>query len=123
MKKIFGAVAVAMAVLSMSVTTMSVAFAHEGHDHGTSENSVKGTVESLTGNKLTLKGTDGKSVNVHVDEQTKYENGHAAGSLADLVAGTRVVVHGDRMGDGTVHATTIRYAKAATKREHEHHKH
>ena len=123
MMKILRVVAVGVAVLSMSVTTTSVTFAHEGHDHGSSENSVKGTVESLTGNKLTLKGTDGQSVNVHVDEQTKYENGHAAGSPADLVAGTRVVVHGDRMGDGTVHAATIRYVKAATKHEHEHHKH
>ena len=103
------------AVVAMTAFTMSVAFAHEGHDHGSGDSSVKGTVESLDGSKLILKGADGKSLNVHVDDRTKYDNAGAAGSSSELVLGTRVVVHGEKMTDGTVHAENIRYRVKKSK--------
>lgn len=108
MMKLIGVIVVGLAML-----TVSMAFAHEGHDHDGAL-SVRGTVETLEGSKLTLKGTDGKHVNVHVDDRTKYDNGGTAGASADLIPGMRVVVHGARMNDGTVHAEKIRYTKRSS---------
>lgn len=90
------------------------AAAHGSEKHGDEGHSVKGVVESLTGSKLVLKkGSDEKPVNVHIDENTKFDNGGAPGAVADLVPTTRVVVKGEVMKDGTLHATQIRYGKPA----------
>jgi hypothetical protein len=113
--------AVGRAALVMAMFTAPLASAHEGHEHGAEESSLKGTVEALDGQKLTLKGVDGKSMNVHVDGHTRYDDGHAGGSAADLRPGVRVVIHGEKMKDGTFHAATIRYAKDAKHAEHDKH--
>lgn len=106
---------VSRVILTLTMLGAPSLFAHEGHDHGTEESSLKGTIESLNGNKLTLKSTDGKSVGIHVDDQTRYDNGEAGGSASDLRPGMRVVVNGEKMKDGTVHAATIRYVKSKPK--------
>lgn len=95
------------------VATGAGAHGSEKHDEG---HSMKGVVESLSGSKLVLKGSDAKLLNVHVDENTKYDNGGAAGAVGDLVPKTRVVVKGEMMKDGTLHAAEIRYGKPATSK-------
>ena len=82
-------------IMSLIALAAPAALAHEGHQHGSGP-SVKGTVESVEGSKLTLKGTDGKPISVHIDERTEYEKGRTAGAAVDLTAGTRVVVQGRR---------------------------
>jgi hypothetical protein len=103
-------------LLSATLLLSGTAVAHEGHDHGANNTKpVKGTVTSMEQNTLTLKGTDGKPVNVHVDDKTQYENAGAEGKMADLKAGARVVVQGEKMKDGTLHATKVRFGKAGAK--------
>lgn len=106
-----------MGAVVLAVATLGVpsAWAHEGHDHGAEEASWKGTVQSINGQQLVLKGVDGKSVTVHFDQKTQYETGGAAGSASDVVAGMRVVIHGEKMSDGVIHAEAIRYSRDAKK--------
>lgn len=97
------------AVLMAVVSLAGAVFAHNGEDHGAgSEQRLKGTVESFSDGKLVLKGTDGKPVNVHVDSKVVVETNGGPGKLEDLKAGARVVVMGEPMKDGTLHATKIR---------------
>lgn len=102
--------------LVFALMLSGVAAAHEGHEHnGGEDQHLKGTVETITGNQLKVKSTDGKHVDVHVDDSTRYENAGAPGKLADLKAGAKVVVHGERMKDGTLHAKEVRFGKAPSK--------
>ena len=100
--------------LLLPLTLGLTAFAHEDHDHGAEAQSTKGTVESFADGKLVLKATDGKKIDVMVDEKTAYENAGAKGSAADLKAGLKVVVQGAPMKDGTIHATNLQYGKKGT---------
>lgn len=102
---------VVVAVLMMG----GAASAHEGHDHGAdaAQQHIMGTVESVAPEKLVVKDTGGKSIDVHIDHDTRYENGDEPGKAADLKKGSRVVIHGQPMKDGTVHAKTVRYGKPA----------
>jgi hypothetical protein len=102
--------------LGAGLLVCTAAFAHEGHEHGSDdEKRVKGTVTSFEGSDLKIKGTDGKLVNVHVDERTEYENSGAKAKAEDLKVGARVVVHGEKMNDGTLHATKVRFGKVTKK--------
>lgn len=103
-------------LLIFALMVSGVAVAHEGHDHdGDQDQHVKGTVESIADSQLKVKSTEGKRVNVHVDDNTKYENAGAPGKLADLKIGAKVVVHGERMKDGTLHAKEVRFGKTPAK--------
>lgn len=103
-------------LLIFALMVSGVAIAHEGHDHGGDQDQhVKGTVESVADSQLKVKSTDGKRVSVHVDDNTKYENAGAPGKLADLKVGAKVVVHGERMKDGTLHAKEVRFGKTRPK--------
>lgn len=104
-------------VLLIAILALArVAVGHEGHDHGADQDKhVKGTVESIAGSALKVKSTDGKKVDVHVDDNTQYENAGAPGKLSDLKVGAKVVVHGEPMKDGTLHAKEVRFGKAKTK--------
>lgn len=102
--------------VSAVLAVAGAAHAHEGHDHAeTKDQHVKGTLKSVEASKLVVKATDGKTVNVHVDDGTKYENGAAAGAVTDLQPGLKVVVYGELMKDGVLHATKVRFAKPAPK--------
>lgn len=103
-------------VMLIAALAGPAAWAHEGHDHGGgAEKHVKGTVESFADSKLVVKGTDAKRVDVHVDDRTVFENGGAAGKAEDLKAGAKVIVVGEPMKDGTLHATKVRFGKAEKK--------
>lgn len=101
------------------LATPALALAHQGEDHGAATGEaapLMGTVESFADDKLMVKGNDGKVVSVHVDDRTIYENGGAAGKAGELKAGARVVVHGEKMTDGTLHAAKVRFGKKAPKK-------
>src|SRR5574341_2197414 len=69
--------------------------AHEGHVHGTHKLMGTVTAVQVERNRVTLKTPDGKTQEFYVDPATKYHTGKpTAASLADLQAGTRVVVTG-----------------------------
>lgn len=106
-----------MAVVAL-LTTPTLALAHQGEDHGagTAEPApLKGTVDSFADDKLVVRGSDGKVTNVHVDNSTTFENGGVAAKSEDLKAGARVVVQGEAMTDGTLHAKKVRFGKTAKK--------
>lgn len=84
---------------------------HGGEDHGAGDMHVMGTVDSTAGSEFTVKGSEGKPVNVHVDDSTKYEKGDEPGAAGDIKVGIRVAVQGEMMKDGTLHATKVRYVK------------
>jgi Heavy metal binding domain len=63
--------------------------AHEGHEH-----KIMGTVAAVdvAAHRLEVKGTDGKTVALRLDDKTKVTRGAAPAAMGDLVVGTRVVV-------------------------------
>ncbi|MFI9591980.1 hypothetical protein [Nonomuraea sp. NPDC052265] len=65
-----------------------------------------GTVEKVDGDKVYLKTMDGSTVTVTTSDQTTVQISKP-GKVADLAAGTTVVVRGQQSGDGSVTATTI----------------
>jgi hypothetical protein len=71
----------------------------------------RGTVEALDGNVLTVKGSDGATTKVKVDDKTTIRK-TVEGNRDDLKAGTTVMVAGDRAVDGTVSATSIQLSPA-----------
>lgn len=63
--------------------------AHEGHEH-----KVMGTVVQVHTDKVShveVKTTDGQTVVLTCDEQTKFLKGKSAASLKDVNAGSRIV--------------------------------
>ena len=104
-------------VMLAALLAPGLAFAHQGEDHGAGKaESLKGTVESFADSKLTVKAADGKIVNVHVDDRTVYENAGVLGKSEDLNVGAKVVVQGEPMNDGTLHATKVRFGKTGSKK-------
>jgi hypothetical protein len=87
------------------------AAAHEGHSHAAK---LMGTVKAVHADtsKVEITTTAGKPAEFYVDPATKYLQGTAAASLADLKAGTRVVVETKVEGDKTV-ATIVKLGGAA----------
>ncbi|MGW2157293.1 hypothetical protein [Nonomuraea sp. NPDC001699] len=65
-----------------------------------------GTVEKVDGDKLYVKTMDGSTVTVTTSDQTTVQISKP-GKVADLAAGTTIVVRGQQSGDGSVTATTI----------------
>ncbi|MEV0352405.1 hypothetical protein AB0H88_42190 [Nonomuraea sp. NPDC050680] len=65
-----------------------------------------GTVEKVEGGKIYVKTMDGSTVTVTTTEATTVQV-TKPGKLADLRAGTNVVVRGEKGGDGSVAATSI----------------
>ncbi len=72
-----------------SLTLPGRLLAHEGHEH-----KVMGTVVQVHSDKVShveVKTTDGKTVVLTCDDQTKFLKGKAAASLKDVKVGSRVV--------------------------------
>lgn len=103
-------------LLMLGLMISAVALAHEGHDHGSDKDQrLKGTIETIVGSQLTVKSSDGKQLDVHVDEKTRFDNAGTPGKLEDLKIGAKVVVHGQRMKDGALHAKEVRYRGTKAK--------
>jgi hypothetical protein len=52
-------------------------------------------------------------VKVDLDKKTQYENAGKTGSLSDLRAGLIVTVSGEKQKDGTIRASSVRYAQSS----------
>jgi hypothetical protein len=108
---------VGIALIAVVVLIPAAAPAHEGHDH-----KVMGTISSIQGTNVMVKGTDGKTVMVMLNDKTKITQGKAKVELASLKVGDRVVAEGPE-SQGMITATTVKLgdapataAKAATKK-------
>lgn len=81
--------------------------AHEGHNH------LMGTITALDGNHVTVKTTKGKTVQVMVNDSTKYHRDSGTASIADLKVGARVVVEAE--GKDMLTATKVHFGVVAAK--------
>jgi len=70
-----------------------------------------GTISSVQGTNLMVKGTDGKSVMVMLDAKTKITQGKAKVELSSLKVGDRVVAEGPEE-KGMIMATTVKLGDA-----------
>jgi hypothetical protein len=74
-------------VIAIALLLPVVAPAHQGHVH-----KVLGTVASVQGNRVDVKGTDGKVITVLLNAKTAITRGKAKADLAALKVGERVSV-------------------------------
>ena len=84
--------AVAAVIVMFSIA--GVAVAHD--EHGTE---LKGTVKSLTSDKLVMTATDGDVVEFLVSEGTKFLRGTTAVKREDVTIGERAIVEYHEMGE------------------------
>ena len=75
------------AALVATLVVPAIAVAHEGHPH-----KVLGTVESVQGNHVQVKGTDGKVITIMLDSKTAITRGKGKVDAAALKTGDRVSV-------------------------------
>ena len=103
-----------------ATTGGAAAGARQAGAAGASGGGTLGTVESLTGDTLTVTAQSG-AVKIQLSEQTTIQKRTAGsrettpGSRADLTAGTRVMVQGPAGEDGTVTAQTIQVLPAGAE--------
>jgi hypothetical protein len=77
-----------------------------------------GTVSSISGKNLMVKGTDGKTVMVMLDAKTKITQGKKKVELSSLKVGDRVVAEGPEEKE-MIMATTVKVGEvpAATTKK------
>ena len=95
-------------------------FAHEGHEH-----KVMGTVIQVHTDKVShieVKTTDGKTVVLTCDEQTKFLKGKAAASLKDVQVGSRLVATVTEAGK-TMKASEVVLGETAARPKTQPHEH
>jgi len=73
---------------------------HSGHAH-----KVMGAIESISGNHVTAKTTDGKTVMVMLDTRSKITQGKTKVQASALKVGDRVVAEGTEQEDRILAAT------------------
>ena len=96
-----------VAALAAMLFTPALGWAHEGHAH-----TVMGTVSSIDGMNLMVKGTDGKMTMVMLDGKTKITQGKASVDLKSLKVGDRVVATGMEEKE-MIMAQTLKLGEAA----------
>ena len=104
---------VGFALIALLLLIPTAAPAHEGHDH-----KVMGTISSIQGTNVMVKGTDGKTVMVMLNDKTKITQGKSKVELAALKVGDRVVAEGPE-SQGMITATSVKLGetpKAAAKK-------
>jgi len=99
MTRRFASLIFALAILTLG--SRSRLLAHEGHEH-----KVMGTVTMAAADHIMLKDKDGKDVMVKVAKDTKVK-GAPAVAVAEIKAGTRVVVTAIEGKDKSMTAKTI----------------
>lgn len=100
------ALIIGLALLVALAAPPSLASAHEGHAH-----KVMGTIASIQGTNLMVKGTDGKTVMVMMDAKTRITQGKNKVDAAALKVGDRVVAEGPEE-KGMITATTVKLGEA-----------
>jgi len=96
----------AIALIALFLLTPTAAPAHEGHDH-----KVMGTISSIQGTNVMVKGTDGKEVMVMLNDKTKITQGKSKVEVAALKVGDRVVAEGPE-SKGMITASTLKLGEA-----------
>ena len=100
-------VAIVIAVSALMVGSAVRIAAHEGHDH-----KIMGTVTMAAADHVMLKDKDGKDVTVQVTKDTKVKATPAL-KVAEIKAGTRVVITATQEKDKSFKAKTIEVGVAA----------
>ncbi len=99
-------------LLAAALAAATPLAAHEGHVH-----KVMGTVASVDtkARHLDVKGTDGKTVDVVIDDKTKIERGTSPAPLDQVAVGSRVVVHYMMEHGGTNRAVEVKLPAAPAR--------
>jgi hypothetical protein len=87
-------------VLVAALAIPAAARAHDGHAH-----KVMGTIESISGNHVTVKTTDGKTAMVMLDSKSKITQGKTKVKASALKVGDRIVAEGTEQKDMMLAAT------------------
>jgi hypothetical protein len=85
------------------------ALAHEGADRA------RGTVESVTAERIVIRAEDGHSVAFAVRPDTRFFRGDNPARRDDVQVGERAVVHGKKAGE-EVHAVRVKLGPAPPSR-------
>ena len=97
----------AVVLLAGLLAVPTMARAHDGHDH-----TVMGTISSIDGMNLMVKGTDGKAIMVMMDAKTKITQGKTKVDAKTLKVGDRVVASGPE-DKNMISAETVQVGAAA----------
>jgi len=100
--------AILAAVIGLSLLS-TLAIAHGGLEH------VIGTVASISDTSITVKTTDGKTVEVALDAKTTFAKSEQPIQKADIKVGDRVVIHAAKTGAKLTAHTVAIGAPAASK--------
>ena len=98
---------IGLAMLTLALVAPAAARAHDGHAH-----KVMGTVDSVSGNHVMVKTTDGKTVMVMLDAKTKITQGKTKVLASALKVGDRLVAEGPEQ-KAMIMATTVKLGAAA----------
>lgn len=98
--------------LALAALGVSMAEAHEGHEH-----KVMGTIERLAKELLEVKDTTGKTVVLVLNDKTVYLRGEKPTTASGLQVGERVVVE-SREAEGVQTAVKVQVGEAATKAQY-----
>jgi hypothetical protein len=99
-------------VLGLSLLSV-LAIAHGGLEH------VIGTVASISDTSITVKTSDGKTVEVALDAKTTFAKSEQPIQKTDIKVGDRVVIHAAKSGDKlTAHTVAIGAPHAAKAAQH-----
>jgi len=95
--------------LALAALGVSVAGAHEGHEH-----KVMGTIERVAKESLEVKDTTGKTVGLVLNDKTVYLRGEKPTTASDIKVGERVVVGFSEVKDVRT-AVEVRVGEPAAK--------
>lgn len=98
---------IATVLFAAALVFPAASYPHEGHVH-----KVMGTISSIDGKNLMVKGTDGKTVMVMLDAKTKITQGKNKVAAATLKVGDRVVAEGKEEKE-MIMAETVKVGETA----------
>ena len=100
---------VAAFVVGFAVMLSVAAVAHEGHPHR-----FLGTLSAISGSRLEVKTTDGKTVTFALDQKSVIQQGRVKAEVKDLKVGERIVVSAMPVAEGkTMTAINVQLQVAA----------
>jgi len=97
-----------LAILALALLP-TIAVAHGGEEH------VIGTVIKISNTSITVKTTDGKTVEVGVDAKTTFARAKQPIQKTDIKVGDRIVIHAVEVNEKLVAHTVEIGAASATK--------
>ena len=98
-----------LAVLAFGILS-TIAMAHGGEEH------VTGLVTKVSGTAVTVKTTEGKTVQVGFDTKTTFTRADQPIQKTDIKVGDRVVIHAEEVDEKlTAHTVQIGVANATQK--------